>query len=89
MLRRNGTREVIAPFTNPLVNGAITTNALSRIKGSASEEMDTLPHNGGIITLLAVTGLTHKKAYLIFCHYRDKALACFFVIAVYSFTYRL
>ena len=25
--------------------------------------MDTLPHNGAVITLLAVTGLTHKQAY--------------------------
>jgi H+/gluconate symporter-like permease len=23
--------------------------------------MDTLPHNGAVITLLAVTGLTHKQ----------------------------
>ena len=25
--------------------------------------MDTLPHNGAVITLLAVTGLTHRQAY--------------------------
>ena len=25
--------------------------------------MDTLPHNGAVITLLAVTGLTHQQAY--------------------------
>ena len=25
--------------------------------------MDTLPHNGAVITLLAVTGLTHKQSY--------------------------
>jgi H+/gluconate symporter-like permease len=25
--------------------------------------MDTLPHNGAVITLLAVTGLTHRVAY--------------------------
>jgi hypothetical protein len=24
--------------------------------------MDTLPHNGAVITLLAVTGLTHRQA---------------------------
>ena len=25
--------------------------------------MDTLPHNGAVITLLAVTGLTHRESY--------------------------
>ena len=25
--------------------------------------MDTLPHNGAVITLLAVCGLTHKQSY--------------------------
>ena len=25
--------------------------------------MDTLPHNGAVITLLAVTGLTHQQSY--------------------------
>ena len=29
----------------------------------ASGGMDTLPHNGAVITLLAVTGLTHKQYY--------------------------
>ena len=26
--------------------------------------MDTLPHNGAVITLLAVTGMTHKESYV-------------------------
>jgi len=25
--------------------------------------MDTLPHNGAVITLLGVTGLTHRESY--------------------------
>ena len=29
----------------------------------ASGGMDTLPHNGAVITLLAVTGLTHRQSY--------------------------
>ncbi len=36
---------------------------LHRIAAMASGGMDTLPHNGAVITLLAVTGLTHKQAY--------------------------
>jgi H+/gluconate symporter-like permease len=28
----------------------------------ASGGMDTLPHNGAVITLLAITGLSHRQA---------------------------
>nr|WP_279663422.1 GntP family permease [Ectobacillus ponti] len=110
-------------FTNPLVNGAVTTNVLAGITGSASGGMgialaamgekyveaaskygippevmhrvvamasggmDSLPHNGAVITLLAVTGLTHRQAYRdIFAVTVIKTIACFFVIGVYSLT---
>ncbi|WIY63210.1 GntP family permease [Bacillus arachidis] len=110
-------------FTNPLVNGAVTTNVLAGITGSASGGMgialsamsekyiaaaeqynipfevmhrvismasggmDTLPHNGAVITLLAVTGLTHKQSYRdIFAITIIKTLAVFVVISVYSLT---
>ncbi|MFJ7727442.1 GntP family permease [Neobacillus sp. NPDC097160] len=108
-------------FTNPLVNGAVTTSSLAGITGSASGGMgialgamadkynqaiaaanippevmhrvvamasggmDTLPHNGAVITLLAVTGLTHKQSYRdIFAVTIIKTVAVFFVIALYS-----
>jgi H+/gluconate symporter-like permease len=49
--------------------------------------MDTLPHNGAVITLLAVTGLTHREAYRdVFCVTLIKTLAVFFVIAVFYAT---
>jgi H+/gluconate symporter-like permease len=110
-------------FTNPLVNGAVSTTALAGITGSASGGMgialsamaekynqmiaaahippevmhrvvamasggmDTLPHNGAVITLLAVTGLTHRQSYKdIFAVTVIKTLAVFFIIAVYSLT---
>lgn len=110
-------------FTNPLVNGAVTTNVLAGITGSASGGMgialsamsekyiaaaeqyniplevmhrviamasggmDTLPHNGAVITLLAVTGLTHKQSYRdIFAITVIKTVAVFVVIGVYSMT---
>ncbi len=110
-------------FTNPLVNGAVTTNVLAGITGSASggngncikcdgrkvhgvtEQyhipfevmhrvismaaggMDTLPHNGAVITLLAVTGLTHKQSYRdIFAITIIKTLAVFVVIGIYRLT---
>ncbi|MDQ0198952.1 GntP family permease [Neobacillus ginsengisoli] len=110
-------------FTNPLVNGAVTTSTLAGITGSASGGMgialsamadkynqaiaaahippevmhrvvamasggmDTLPHNGAVITLLAVTGLTHRQSYRdIFAITIIKTLAVFFIIALYSLT---
>lgn len=108
-------------FTNPLVNGAVTTSTLAGITGSASGGMgialaamgekynqaiaaanippevmhrvvamasggmDTLPHNGAVITLLAVTGLTHRQSYKdIFAITIIKTLAVFVVIALYT-----
>ena len=41
----------------------IPLEVLHRVASMASGGMDTLPHNGAVITLLAVTGLTHKEAY--------------------------
>ncbi len=39
----------------------IPLEVLHRVAAMASGGMDTLPHNGAVITLLAVTGLTHGK----------------------------
>ncbi|WHY78245.1 GntP family permease [Neobacillus sp. WH10] len=112
---------ISSTFTNPLVNGAVTTSSLAGITGSASGGMgialgamadkynqaiaaaniepevmhrvvamasggmDTLPHNGAVITLLAVTGLTHKQSYRdIFAITVIKTVAVFFIIALYS-----
>jgi H+/gluconate symporter-like permease len=53
----------------------------------ASGGMDTLPHNGAVITLLAVTGLTHKTSYAdIFAVTCIKTLAVFFIIGVFYAT---
>ncbi|KGT92787.1 GntP family permease, partial [Enterobacter cancerogenus] len=41
----------------------IPMEVLHRVAAMASGGMDTLPHNGAVITLLAITGLTHKEAY--------------------------
>jgi H+/gluconate symporter-like permease len=41
----------------------IPLEVLHRIAAMASGGMDTLPHNGAVITLLGVTGLTHKESY--------------------------
>ncbi|MFC0211419.1 GntP family permease [Paenibacillus chartarius] len=41
----------------------ISPELLHRIASMASGGMDTLPHNGAVITLLGITGLTHKQSY--------------------------
>jgi H+/gluconate symporter-like permease len=65
----------------------IPLEVLHRVAAMASGGMDTLPHNGAVITLLAVTGLTHKTSYKdIFAITCIKTIAVFFVIVVYYLT---
>jgi len=65
----------------------IPPEVMHRVAAMASGGMDTLPHNGAVITLLAVTGLTHRQAYGdIFAITLIKTLAVFFVIVVYHLT---
>ena len=65
----------------------IPPEVLHRVAAMASGGMDTLPHNGAVITLLAVTGLTHRQSYRdIFAVTVIKTLAVFVVIAAYSLT---
>ncbi|AXA83875.1 transporter [Lysobacter oculi] len=65
----------------------IPMEVLHRVASMASGGMDTLPHNGAVITLLAVTGLTHRQAYKdIFAITLIKTAAVFFIIAVFYAT---
>jgi len=65
----------------------IPMDVLHRVAAMASGGMDTLPHNGAVITLLAVTGLTHRQAYKdIFAITIVKTLAVFVVIAAFYST---
>jgi H+/gluconate symporter-like permease len=65
----------------------IPPEVLHRIASMASGGMDTLPHNGGVITLLTVTGLTHRQSYGgIFAITCIKTVTVFLVIAVYHLT---
>lgn len=62
----------------------IPMQVLHRIAAMSSGGMDTLPHNGAVITLLAVTGLTHRVSYKdIFAVTCIKTFAVFFVIFLY------
>lgn len=65
----------------------IPPEVLHRVASMASGGMDTLPHNGAVITLLAVTGLTHRQAYKdIFAITCIKTAAVGVIIAVYYAT---
>jgi H+/gluconate symporter-like permease len=65
----------------------IPLEVMHRVAAMASGGMDTLPHNGAVITLLAVTGLTHRQAYNdVFVITLTKTLAVLFVILVYYTT---
>jgi H+/gluconate symporter-like permease len=66
----------------------IPMEVLHRVASMASGGMDTLPHNGAVITLLAVCGLTHKQSYKdIFAVTCIKTAACFVIIGVYYATH--
>ncbi len=65
----------------------IPMEVLHRVASMASGGMDTLPHNGAVITLLAVTGLTHRQAYKdIFAITLIKTAAVFVIIGVFYAT---
>jgi H+/gluconate symporter-like permease len=74
-------------FISACQAAGIPLEVLHRVVAMASGGMDTLPHNGAVITLLAVTGLTHREAYRdIFAVTMIKTLAVFFVITVFYLT---
>lgn len=65
----------------------IPLEVFHRVAAMASGGMDTLPHNGAVITLLAVTGLSHRQSYKdIFAITIIKTLAVFVIIATYYLT---
>ncbi|GAB2879886.1 GntP family permease [Pseudoduganella ginsengisoli] len=62
----------------------IPLDVLHRVASMASGGMDTLPHNGAVITLLAVCGLTHRVSYGdIFAVTCIKTMSVFVVIGSY------
>jgi H+/gluconate symporter-like permease len=81
----------LATMADTFIAGAQTAGipleVLHRVASMASGGMDTLPHNGAVITLLAVTGLTHRDSYKdIFVITLIKTAAVFVAIGVFYFT---
>lgn len=46
------------------ISTGISAEAFHRVASLSSGGLDTLPHNGAVLTLLAVTGMTHKDSYI-------------------------
>lgn len=81
----------LAAMADTFIEGAqatgISMEVLHRVAAMASGGMDTLPHNGAVITLLAVTGLTHRQSYGdIFAITVISTASVFGVIGVYYMT---
>lgn len=52
-----------AQYLSWATSTGINPELLHRIASMSAGGMDTLPHNGAVITLLAICGLTHRESY--------------------------
>ena len=60
--------EALAPqYLEKAAQIGMNPENLHRIASLASGGLDTLPHNGAVLTLLAVSNCTHKESYLDIC----------------------
>jgi H+/gluconate symporter-like permease len=57
---------------------------LHRVVAVATGGLDTLPHNGAVITLLGICGMTHRQAYgdIFMVAVIGPVLACGMIIAL-------
>ena len=51
---------------------AINPELMHRVAVISSGTLDSLPHNGAVVTLLAVCGLTHRRELSRYCHGRRR-----------------
>jgi len=82
----------LAAMANQFIAAAtahgIPMEVLHRVAAMASGGMDTMPHNGAVITLLMVTGLTHRQSYKdVFAMTCIKTSAVFVIIALFYLTH--
>jgi H+/gluconate symporter-like permease len=60
--------EALAPKYIEIANATgVPLGALHRIASISSGGLDTLPHNGAVLTLLSVSNCTHKESYMDIC----------------------
>lgn len=81
----------LSSFANQLMAQAdamgISYEALHRITAVACGGLDTMPHNGAVITLLAITGMRHKDSYanIGMCTVVIPCIACIAIIILATF----
>ncbi|MER2063070.1 MAG: GntP family permease [Alkalibacterium sp.] len=51
-------------YYNLAQTSGISPEAFHRVASISSGGLDVLPHNGAVLTLLTITGLTHKESYM-------------------------
>lgn len=54
---------VMEAFADTYLNMGVNPEAMHRISAIASSMFNALPHSGAILSMFALTGLTHKNAY--------------------------
>ncbi|MDO5441173.1 MAG: GntP family permease [Bacillota bacterium] len=54
-------------FAEMSASSGIPMSAIHRVASLSSGGLDSLPHNGGVVTCLSVCKMTHKEAYLDMC----------------------
>ena len=50
-------------YMNLAQDFGISPELMHRVASMASGSLDSLPHNGAVITIIALCGLTHKQSY--------------------------
>ncbi|MBM0636918.1 GntP family permease [Campylobacter sp. VicNov18] len=56
-----------AKYKEIALNENISLELFHRVASISSGGLDALPHNGAVLTLLVITGMSHKKSYLDIC----------------------
>lgn len=50
-------------YKNLAIDNGISLELMHRVASMASGALDSLPHNGAVITIITLCGLTHKQSY--------------------------
>lgn len=50
-------------YKNLALESGVSLELMHRVASMASGALDSLPHNGAVITIIALCGLTHKQSY--------------------------
>lgn len=53
-----------ATYYDLMIEEGISLELMHRVSSMASSGLDSLPHNGAVITLLMICGMTHRQSYL-------------------------